>query len=605
IKIKINKSRYKPFELIETQLLLLYISLTASSIERMRQSFIFTIYLFTSILLSSIVVGSTTRKYIFDVSQIKASPDGFERDILTVNGQFPGPTIEAETGDRIQVLVRNHLDVETSIHFHGMFQRGTPWVDGVAGQTQCPIPSGGWFLYDFEVPGQWGTFWWHSHYMVQYGEGLSGALIIRNKYLEPYRFEVNAEYNVLLTDWYHNNSLTLLSYYLSPASNGNEPIPQNGLINGHNSFNCSKAPAGSKCTPNAPKSVFAFKPGHKYRLRLINTSTFSAFVFSIDNHNLTIVEADGTDLQPVTVDRLAINVAQRYSVIVEANQPVASYWMRAELETSCYPVEAPDLEKVITAEIRYDGAPNPSDFSRSVSKFTDIENEECIDLSIDMLEPYWAKDAPGPVGSQVYLNITFQNDSHGVNRGFLNNVTYVPVYTKPTLFNVWSGERDYAPNQYLLEIDENQVVEIIHGHEFFVLGLGSGVYDPSNTTITNSLRFKNPLRRDTSTIPPMGWTVIRFVADNPGIWAFHCHIDWHMEAGLAMQFVELPRQIERLNIPQHVLHDCPKEAFTRGDNKFGSSTEGLTIGAPVHSNDSTYTDHHSDMSHNDTDHFHH
>lgn len=207
--------------------------------------------------------------------------------------------------------------------------------------------------------------------------------------------------------------------------------------------------------------MFAFKPGHKYRLRLINTSTFSAFVFSIDNHKLTIVEADGTDLQPVTVDRLAINVAQRYSVIVEANQPVGSYWMRAELETSCYPVDAPDLEKVITAEIRYDGAPNPPDFSHSVSKFTETENEACIDLSIDMLEPYWAKDAPGPVGTQFYLNITFQNDALGVNRGFLNNVTYVPNYNRPTLFNVWSGERDYAPSQYLLEIDESQVVEMI------------------------------------------------------------------------------------------------------------------------------------------------
>ncbi|RUS30672.1 proteasome stabiliser-domain-containing protein [Jimgerdemannia flammicorona] len=370
--------------------------------------------------------------------------------------------------------------------------------------------------------------------MAQYGNGLVGALIIRNRHLEPYRHLVNKEYNVLLTDWYHTPSPELLKTYLSPISNGNEPIPDNGLINGHNSFNCSIAPAGSKCTPNAKKAEFFFKQGHRYRLRIINTSTFSAFVFSIDGHQLTIVEADGIDLEPVTVDRLNINVAQRYSVIVEAKQPIDSYWMRAELETACYPTDASQLDKMVLGEIHYVGAPiNPPDFSHSVPKKpSEINGEtsECKDMSLDMLKPYYRRDAPMPVGKHITLNVTFGNDTNGINRGYINNVTYVPVFERPTLFNVWSGSRDYAPSQFLIEINKKQVVDV-HGHIFFVLGVGTGVYDPNNATIINSLRFKNPLRRDTSTIPSNGWTLIsvyilgRFIADNPGVWAFHCHID--------------------------------------------------------------------------------
>ncbi|RUP51830.1 hypothetical protein BC936DRAFT_145387 [Jimgerdemannia flammicorona] len=387
--------------------------------------------------------------------------------------------------------------------------------------------------------------------MAQYGNGLVGALIIRNRHLEPYRHLVNKEYNVLLTDWYHTPSPELLKTYLSPISNGNEPIPDNGLINGHNSFNCSIAPAGSKCTPNAKKAEFFFKQGHRYRLRIINTSTFSAFVFSIDGHQLTIVEADGIDLEPVTVDRLNINVAQRYSVIVEAKQPIDSYWMRAELETACYPTDASQLDKMVLGEIHYVGAPiNPPDFSHSVPKKpSEINGEtsECKDMSLDMLKPYYRRDAPMPVGKHITLNVTFGNDTNGINRGYINNVTYVPVFERPTLFNVWSGSRDYAPSQFLIEINKKQVVDVVinsghhpllgehpfhlHGHIFFVLGVGTGVYDPNNATIINSLRFKNPLRRDTSTIPSNGWTLIsvyilgRFIADNPGVWAFHCHID--------------------------------------------------------------------------------
>lgn len=81
--------------------------------------------------------------------------------IRTHTGQYPGPTIEANEGDTIIVNVKNKLPkVGTSIHWHGLFQNGTAWMDGPAGVTQCPIPDGGSFTYKFKIEGQYGTYWW-------------------------------------------------------------------------------------------------------------------------------------------------------------------------------------------------------------------------------------------------------------------------------------------------------------------------------------------------------------------------------------------------------------------------------------------------------------
>ncbi|CAG8756512.1 29621_t:CDS:1, partial [Racocetra persica] len=78
------------------------------------------------------------------------SPDGFKRDIYLINGQFPGPLIEANRDDTIVLNVKNELDEDTTIHSHGIFQRGTPWFDGVPGQTQCGIPPHETFTYKYK-----------------------------------------------------------------------------------------------------------------------------------------------------------------------------------------------------------------------------------------------------------------------------------------------------------------------------------------------------------------------------------------------------------------------------------------------------------------------
>lgn len=121
----------------------------------------------------------TIRTYELNVTLGLAAPDGFARPMLLANGRSPGPLIEADEGDTVRVRVNNLLPdgVATSIHWHGIAQAGTPWMDGVHGVSQCGIPAGEGFTYEFVVAGQRGTFWWHAHSGVQYSDGLFGPIV--------------------------------------------------------------------------------------------------------------------------------------------------------------------------------------------------------------------------------------------------------------------------------------------------------------------------------------------------------------------------------------------------------------------------------------------
>jgi len=123
----------------------------------------------------------TVRDYVFNVTLGRGDPDGYAKPLIFVNGQSPGPLIEANTGDLIRIVVNNQLPEEgTTIHWHGIDQRNSNWMDGVHGVTQCAIPPGQSFTYGFNVTGQRGTFWYHSHDSVQYTNGLYGPLIIHD-----------------------------------------------------------------------------------------------------------------------------------------------------------------------------------------------------------------------------------------------------------------------------------------------------------------------------------------------------------------------------------------------------------------------------------------
>ncbi|OBT60652.1 hypothetical protein VE03_09932 [Pseudogymnoascus sp. 23342-1-I1] len=523
----------------------------------------------------------TTRVYNFTVQEIQAAPDGVLRTMITINGKFPGPMIRANRGDRLMINVTNELSEPTSIHWHGMFQYGSNWMDGTSGITQCPIPPGRSFVYDFLIDGQYGTYWYHAHFSTQYTDGMVGPLIIHAPEEAKAREEYDHDEVIMLQDWYHDLSKDLLPAYLASGNENKEPTPDNGLIQGTNTFNCSLYDESSNrtCETNSTNAVFGVTQGSRYRYRLINVGAFAGFHFSVDNHTITVIEADATTVEPVEVHRLSINIAQRYSVIVSANQPEANYFIRADMITTCFAQSNPVLNPLVLGILSYT---KTADTPSSVDWGADAM--VCQDLNSTLLTPSEVISAP-PADIVYPFAVSFQIGAYALDRGFFNDTTWksptIPTINQAVdgmlnaatmnLFPAEGVSSGFSENQLVVSVPKGKVVDLLiqnlddgahpfhlHGHEFWVMAQSPvppttgyfpwETYDTLNTT--------NPLRRDTLTIGPFGYALLRFEADHQGLWAFHCHISWHMEAGLLMQFMTGGHVLASLGIPDDVRDLC-------------------------------------------------
>ena len=157
------------------------------------------------------------REYYWTVQDQVHNPDGIYRPMMLVNSQFPGPLIEVNEGDTIVVHVDNQAVNATSIHWHGIYQNGTPHMDGTVGITQCPIASGAKFTYEFTASDQSGTYWWHAHHGVQSSDGMHGPLIIHSRdEKKVQQIEYATDRVVLVSDHYHELASALLWQYLKP-----------------------------------------------------------------------------------------------------------------------------------------------------------------------------------------------------------------------------------------------------------------------------------------------------------------------------------------------------------------------------------------------------
>jgi FtsP/CotA-like multicopper oxidase with cupredoxin domain len=186
-----------------------------------------------------------------------------------------------------------------------------------------------------------------------------------------------------------------------------------------------------------------------------------------------------------------------------------------------------------------------------------------------MLKPYFPVPVP-PADVSYHLDISFQTISKDhVNMGYMNQTSWRPLMNDSTLFQSQRGISTFdatsPSSQLVIPLNTTNGVQLVlnnldegshpfhfHGHVFHVLGWGHGNYQPGVTP----LELVNPLRRDTITIPAYGWTVVRFVNDNPGMWAMHCHISWHSESGLMVQFESLPDRIRAMDIPAEMKAMC-------------------------------------------------
>ncbi|KAJ7584002.1 laccase 6 [Mycena floridula] len=474
-------------------------------------------------------VSAVTKNIDLTISNTVISPDGAPRSAVVVNGIFPAPLLTLNKGDSVDIAVHNALTDpgmrrSTSIHWHGFFQARTSAMDGPSFVNQCPISPNTTFNYAFDTAGQTGSYWYHSHLSTQYCDGLRGAFIVYdpNDPLQDLYDVDDASTVITLADWYHELAPAAQNEFFQSKT---VPIPDSGLINGVGRFNNG---------PLVPYAVINVIQGKRYRFRLVQISCRPFMTFSIDSHSLLAMELDGVEHDPVAVENVDIYAAQRVSVIVNANQTIDNYWIRAPL-TGGNPAANPNLNvSLIRAILRYQGAPEVEPVTQRIAG---------VKLDDTLMHPI-ASEGPGKLGSgppDVAYNLVISQP----NAPFfdINNISYVSP-SVPVLLQILSGAsqpQDFLPSDQIFLLPPNKLIEIsipgggahpfhLHGHNFDVVLQGDG------NTVPN---YVNPPRRDVTPING-GNTTFRFFTDNPGSWFLHCHIDWHLEAGLAIVFAESP-----------------------------------------------------------------
>ncbi|KAL2353497.1 Cupredoxin [Cryomyces antarcticus] len=473
-----------------------------------------------------------TVEYTLTVSNTTIAPDGVERIALLINGQMPGPLIEANWGDTVVVHLINALQHNgTSFHFHGVRQNYTSEMDGVPSITQCPLAPGQKMTYTW-VASQYGTSWYHSHYAIQASEGVFGPMIIHGPHAAPYDKEAGM---IVLQDWHHQTTSSMYDA-AQDGKVGGPRVLDNGLINGMNTWGLDGA-----ANQTGKRFTMDFDHGKSYLLRLVNTAIQSTFKFYIDGHNFTVISTDFVPIKPYVTNILNINIGQRYNIIVHADQPIGDYWMRADNQNACARItQALDIKGIV----HYNGGPMSTPTSSGYN-YTGA----CVDepyASIVPIVPLNAMAANKEIDETVVIATNAQN----LYRWYLDGTTFQSQFDDPTLYGILkNGSVPNYSGDLAIEVPElGEWVYIViespiplphpihlHGHDFFILGEGRGTY---NAASSPALNLVNPPRRDVALLPAAGYLVLAFVTDNPGVWLMHCHIGWHTSMGFALQIIE-------------------------------------------------------------------
>ncbi|GJM87628.1 hypothetical protein PR202_ga03602 [Eleusine coracana subsp. coracana] len=506
------------------------------------------------------------------------------RIITAVNGQLPGPTIRAREGDTVVVHLVNHSPYNMTLHWHGVFQRGTPWADGPAMVTQCPVKPGANYTYRFNVKGQEGTLWWHAHISFLRAT-VYGALVIQprsgaNAY--PFPSKPQREETIILGEWWNANvyDLERMAYLTGMPAAHADAYTINGKPGDF--YNCSGANQTYK---------FQVHQNERILLRIINAALNTPMFFKVANHSFTVVGADAAYTTPYETDVVVIAPGQTVDALMVAGAAVGRYYVAASPYDSAIP-RGPMISKTTgTAILEYVGsAGNQAPVLPPMPAYTDTHTAFRFFSNLTALILPGFPTVPLSVDHHMFVTIGlgvsdcqpdqfFCNKSTTVFSSSMNNASFVlpksvsmlqahyrntpaGVYTRdfpdtpPVIFDYTADASDNATMQYTTKstkvrtLKYNETMEMVlqntrliakeshpmhlHGFNFFVLAQGFGNYD--HATAVNKFNLVNPQERNTIAVPTGGWAVIRFVANNPGMWFMHCHFDAHMDLGLGMVF---------------------------------------------------------------------
>lgn len=284
--------------------------------------------------------------------------------------------------------------------------------------------------YRFRVA-QYGSTWYHSHFSLQYSEGLFGGMIFNGPAAADYDVDLG---NLFLQDWGHTEAFNLWN----TAKLGAPPILETGLVNGTNTWNCTATPGNPDCVGTGAKYEVVFEQGTKYLLRLVNVAVDGVFQFSIDGHSLTVIGQDLVPLVPYTADSVELSVGQRVDVVVEANASPGNYWLRAGWISNC--ANNANAEGM-TGIVRYDG--DSQDDPTSVSTVT--PSTSCLGEPNNLAVPALSLDVENFGGGTTRENLGFTFDEYF--KWTINTSSLLLDWGNPTLEKIFAGE-DIFPTEY-------------------------------------------------------------------------------------------------------------------------------------------------------------
>lgn len=553
----------------------------------------------TLVLLALAPVAATAEVYTLTVDRVTINSGEFRKSGIGFNGASPGPVLRFREGEDVTIKVTNNLSESTSVHWHGLI---LPFEqDGVPGISYPGIAPGETFTYRFPIV-QSGTYWFHSHTGFQEPDGAYGAIIIEPKDREPFRYD--REYVVqladahphsgnrifrnlkMMPDYYNRKQRTLLDFFDDVDEKGLDSTVSDRMAWGNMRMMPTDIEDLQGFVPlingKGPEQNWTglFEPGERIRLRFINSSAMTYFDVRIPGLEMTVVQADGNNVQPVKVDEFRIAVAETYDVIVRPREDQAYTIFAESMGRTAYARGTLAPRKGMTGEVpelREDPLLTMADMGMAHGDHAGMDmgsmsggtTHTMPDGTVmegampggthtmpDGTEMKGGMDPSDHAGMQMPASDSFYAAGSGLMPTAANGGKFLsyndlkaqkPLYPEraPTREielrltgnmerYIWSinGVKfsdaepirlKYGERVRIKFVNETMMSHPMHLHGMWsILDTGSGQW--------------NPIKHVVSVSP--GTTVyMETEVDAPGQWAFHCHLSYHAEAGMFRKVV--------------------------------------------------------------------
>nr|WP_237685928.1 multicopper oxidase domain-containing protein [Allomuricauda profundi] len=566
--------------------------------------------------------GRPIKEYNLTIEENKMTLGGISAKAMSINGSIPGPVLEFDEGDLAIINVTNKMDEETSVHWHGLILPN--FYDGVPYLTTPPIEPGTTFQYRIPI-NQSGTYWYHSHTMLQEQKGVYGSIIIHPK---EKTFEYDKDLVVVLSDWTDEKPMNVLRN----LKRGNEwyqvkkgtavPLSRvisEGALGAQLKFWRDRMEGADIADIYYPAFLSngkklagypEFKPGEKVRLRFINASASTYYWLDFGGGNPMVVSSDGIDVQPVSKSRFLFGIAETYDVIVtipEGTLEVTATAQDGSGHTSIqlgngtlYPAKRigrPDKVEMMKDMAKMDMKMGAPAMVGNKKKKTPEVLMQKYGMNMDM------KD--GKMGNQMDMKA---NDHMGHDMSMMQKDTVSFDYsTRKTYFNYdflkatenTTFKADLPVNDILLNLTGNmqRYVWSMNGvplSETDKIKIKSG--EVTRITLNNLTMMHHPMHlhghyfrvvnengersplKHTVNVPPMQKVVIEFYNEEYGDWFFHCHVLYHMMGGMARVFsYDTPRDERMEDFPVQKLIDETDHYYSWGLLRAGSNFNELFL----------------------------